>query len=131
MSDPIQYQCDVLIVGSGAAGLSLALKLSQQMKIMVLSKSKLSEGSTKYAQGGVAAVFDENDSIDSHIEDTMIAGGGLCDEHTVRFTAENAKDCMEWLISEGVPFDQEEDESDGSLFDNAKKVDPDQSLKFG
>lgn len=109
MSDPNQYQCDVLIVGSGAAGLSLALKLSQRMKIMVLSKSKLSEGSTKYAQGGVAAVFDENDSIDSHIQDTMIAGGGLCDEDTVRFTAENAKRCMEWLIAEGVPFDQEED----------------------
>lgn len=116
MSDPIQYQCDVLIVGSGAAGLSLALKLSQQMKIMVLSKSKLSEGSTKYAQGGVAAVFDENDSIDSHIEDTMIAGGGLCDEDTVRFTAENAKDCMEWLISEGVPFDQEEDEDGNTRY---------------
>lgn len=114
MSDAIQHHCDVLVIGSGAAGLSLALKLGENMQIIVLTKSKLSEGSTKYAQGGVAAVFDENDSIDSHIEDTMIAGSGLCDQATVRFTAENAKECMEWLISEGVPFDQEEDE-DGKM----------------
>jgi len=105
-----QHHCDILIIGSGAAGLSLALKLGEDQKIIVVSKSKLSEGSTKYAQGGVAAVFDENDSIESHIKDTMIAGGGLCDPDTVRFTAENARECMEWLIAEGVPFDQEEDE---------------------
>lgn len=116
MPEAIQYQCDVLIVGSGAAGLSLALKLGENMNIAVLSKSKFSEGSTKYAQGGVAAVFDENDSIDSHIQDTMIAGGGLCDEKTVRFTAENARECMEWLIAAGVPFDQEEDEEGNIRF---------------
>lgn len=116
MSKAIQYQCDVLIIGSGAAGLSLALKLGENMNIAVLSKSKFSEGSTKYAQGGVAAVFDENDSIDSHIQDTVIAGGGLCDEKTVRFCAENARECMEWLIAEGVPFDQEEDEEGNTRF---------------
>lgn len=112
----MQYQCDVLVIGSGAAGLSLALKLGEDMQIMILSKSKLSEGSTKYAQGGVAAVFDENDSIESHIKDTVVAGGGLCDQDTVRYTAENARECMEWLISEGVPFDQEEDEEGNTRY---------------
>lgn len=105
------YQCDVLIIGSGAAGLSLALNLSEKCNVIVLSKSNLNEGSTKYAQGGVAAVFDESDSIESHVKDTLVAGAGLCDEEAVTFTAENAKRCMEWLISTGVPFDQEEDES--------------------
>ncbi|MCC2604757.1 L-aspartate oxidase [Planctobacterium marinum] len=116
MSETSQYSCDVLIVGSGAAGLSLALKLSADLNIIIVSKSKLSEGSTKYAQGGVAAVFDENDSIESHIQDTMIAGGGLCDENTVRYTAEHARECMEWLINTGVPFDQEEDSQGNTRF---------------
>lgn len=111
-----EYQCDVLILGSGAAGLSLALNLGSQCRVIVLSKSHLSEGSTNYAQGGVAAVFDENDSVDSHIQDTMIAGAGLCDEKTVEFTAQNAKRCMEWLISTGVPFDQTQDSQGNTRF---------------
>ncbi len=64
------YQCDVLIIGSGAAGLTLALQLADHANVIVLSKGPLTEGSTYYAQGGIAAVFDENDSIESHIEDT-------------------------------------------------------------
>ncbi len=72
-----QHNCDVLIIGSGAAGLTLALKLAQHADVVVLSKGPVSEGSTYYAQGGVAAVFDENDSIDSHVADTLIAGAGL------------------------------------------------------
>lgn len=111
-----EYECDVLILGSGAAGLSLALNLGSDCRVIVLSKSHLSEGSTKYAQGGVAAVFDENDSVDSHIHDTMVAGAGLCDEKAVSFTAMNAKRCMEWLISTGVPFDQTEDEAGNTKF---------------
>ena len=71
-------------------------------------KSRVNEGSTYYAQGGVAAVFDENDNIESHVADTLIAGAGLCDEDAVRYTAENAKECMEWLIGQGVNFDKEE-----------------------
>ncbi|WP_448247154.1 L-aspartate oxidase [Thalassotalea agariperforans] len=102
-----QHNCDVLIIGSGAAGLTLALKLAQHADVVVLSKGPVSEGSTYYAQGGVAAVFDENDSIDSHVADTLIAGAGLCEEDSVRFTAENAKACLEWLIDQGVNFDQE------------------------
>lgn len=103
-----QHNCDVLIIGSGAAGLSLALHLSKNADVVVLSKSRVNAGSTYYAQGGVAAVFDENDNIDSHVADTLVAGAGLCDEDVVRFTAENAKECMEWLIGQGVNFDKEE-----------------------
>ena len=99
--------CDVLIVGAGAAGLSLALKIAANTKVRVLSKGKLSEGSTYYAQGGVAAVFSDDDSIDSHVQDTLIAGAGLCDEDAVRFTVDNAKESMQWLIDTGVEFDTE------------------------
>jgi len=102
-----QHNCDVLIIGSGAAGLTLALHLSKNADVVVLSKSLVNAGSTYYAQGGVAAVFDENDSIDSHVADTLVAGAGLCDEAIVRYTAENAKTCMEWLINQGVNFDKE------------------------
>ncbi|TEW53146.1 L-aspartate oxidase [Psychromonas sp. RZ22] len=105
-----QYTCDVLIVGAGAAGLSLALKIAVNTKVIVLSKGKLSEGSTYYAQGGVAAVFSDDDSIESHFEDTLVAGAGLCDEDAVRFTVSNAKKSMQWLIETGVDFDTEENE---------------------
>jgi L-aspartate oxidase len=97
--------CDVLIVGSGAAGLSLALRLAQDSNVIVLSKGPISEGSTFYAQGGIAAVFDETDSIDSHIDDTLIAGAGICDRDAVEFVASNAKHCVQWLIDQGVMFD--------------------------
>ena len=102
-----QNNCDVLIIGSGAAGLTLALHLAKNADVVILSKGPLNEGSTFYAQGGIAAVFDENDSVAAHIEDTLIAGAGLCDEDTVRFTTENAKSCLEWLINQGVEFDKE------------------------
>ncbi|TYK65081.1 L-aspartate oxidase [Colwellia echini] len=103
-----QNNCDVLIVGSGAAGLTLALHLAKNADVVILSKGPLNEGSTFYAQGGIAAVFDENDSISAHIEDTLIAGAGLCDEEAVKFTTENAKSCLEWLINQGVEFDKEQ-----------------------
>lgn len=101
------YQCDVLIVGSGAAGLSLALRLAQHYQVTVLSKGPVNEGSTFYAQGGIAAVFDETDSIESHIEDTLIAGAGLCEREAVSFIASNARHCVQWLIDHGVAFDKE------------------------
>lgn len=112
MKQNVEYTCDVLVIGSGAAGLTLALRLADHAKVMVLSKGPLSEGATYYAQGGIAAVFDEKDSIESHVSDTLTAGAGLCDRDAVEFTARNAKHCIEWLIQQGVPFDQEESASE-------------------
>ncbi|MGF1732088.1 L-aspartate oxidase [Photobacterium kasasachensis] len=112
MNENREHQCDVLVIGSGAAGLSLALRLAPLGKVMVLSKGPRSEGATYYAQGGIAAVFDESDSVESHVEDTQVAGAHLCDEEVVRFIAENAKHCVQWLIDGGVPFDREESDSD-------------------
>ncbi|MGR5149139.1 L-aspartate oxidase [Photobacterium alginatilyticum] len=112
MNENREHQCDVLVIGSGAAGLSLALRLAPLGKVMVLSKGPRSEGATYYAQGGIAAVFDESDSVESHVQDTQVAGAHLCDEEVVRFIAENAKHCVQWLIDGGVPFDREESDSD-------------------
>ncbi|HHC4787453.1 TPA: L-aspartate oxidase [Escherichia albertii] len=100
-----EHSCDVLIIGSGATGLSLALRLADKHQVIVLSKGLVTEGSTFYAQGGIAAVFDETDSIDSHVEDTLIAGSGICDRHAVEFVASNARSCVQWLIDQGVLFD--------------------------
>ncbi|WP_409420890.1 L-aspartate oxidase [Pseudaeromonas sp. ZJS20] len=111
MKQHVEHSCDVLIIGSGAAGLSLALRLADHARVMVLSKGPLSEGATYYAQGGIAAVFDETDSVESHVNDTLTAGAGLCDRPMVEFTTRNAKDCIQWLINQGVPFDQEETSS--------------------
>ncbi len=102
-----QYQYDVLIIGGGAAGLTAALRLANRTKIALLAKVSLTEGATLYAQGGVSAVMDKNDSLESHISDTMRTGAGLCDEQAVRFTIEHAKQSIEWLIQEGVSFTKE------------------------
>lgn len=102
MSQP--YRHDVLIVGSGAAGLSAALKLPAHLNIAVLSKGRLNNGSTYYAQGGVAAVLDETDSIEAHVSDTLDAGGGLCREDAVHFTVANSREAINWLLELGVPF---------------------------
>ncbi|CAH9050688.1 L-aspartate oxidase [Pseudoalteromonas holothuriae] len=104
------HHTDVVVIGSGAAGLSLALSLANHCHVTVISKGALKEGSTLYAQGGIAAVFDKkNDSIESHVEDTLAAGAGLCDRDAVHYTASNAKNCLKWLIEQGVPFDMEFD----------------------
>ncbi|MDN8543399.1 L-aspartate oxidase [Erwinia sp. BC051422] len=105
------YSCDVLIIGSGAAGLSLALRLADQQRVTVLSKGPINEGSTLYAQGGIAAVFDETDSVASHVEDTLIAGDGLCDREAVSFIASNARHCVQWLIDNGMMFDKADTDS--------------------
>ncbi|MDQ5909641.1 MAG: L-aspartate oxidase [Pseudomonadota bacterium] len=98
---------DVLIIGSGAAGLSLALRLADAARIVVLAKGPLHEGSTYYAQGGVSAVLDAGDSIESHIQDTLIAGAGLCHTDAVRCTVEHGREVIEWLSEQGVPFTRE------------------------
>lgn len=99
-----QYQHDVLVIGSGASGLSLALQLADHAKVAVLSKDELTEGATFYAQGGVSAVLDSCDSIDSHVQDTLNAGAGLCKPEIVRFVVEHGRESIQWLIDLGVSF---------------------------
>jgi len=99
-----QHDFDVLIIGSGASGLSLALRLSDHANIGVISKGPLKEGSTYYAQGGIAAVLDPDDTLESHIEDTLVAGAGLCDKKVVEFVASKGRESIEWLLDLGVPF---------------------------
>lgn len=103
---------DVLVIGSGAAGLTLALRLAAaNVSVTVVSKGKLTDGSTFYAQGGISAVLDEKDSIESHVADTLAAGAGLCNEAVVRYTVERGPACIDWLVKMGVPFTRNEDES--------------------
>ena len=96
---------DVIIIGSGAAGLTLALQLPDSLRIAIFSKNELQAGSTYNAQGGVAAVLDhQRDSTEQHLQDTIKAGAGLCNESAVRHIVENGKNSIEWLIQQGVPF---------------------------
>ena len=104
-----ELSCDVLVIGSGAAGLSVALRLAERHNVIVLSKGPVSEGSTFYAQGGIAAVFDETDSVESHVEDTLIAGAGIVERQAAEFVASNARQCVQWLIDQGVAFDMQVD----------------------
>ncbi|OUR81977.1 L-aspartate oxidase [Cycloclasticus sp. 46_120_T64] len=98
------FTFDVIIIGSGAAGLGLALSLPSRLQIAIISKSNMSEGSTFYAQGGISAVLDEFDSIEAHKKDTIKAGAGLCHEDTVELVVANGKASIDWLISNNVQF---------------------------
>jgi L-aspartate oxidase len=98
------FSYDVLIIGSGAAGLTTALRLDKSLSVAVLSKAEMSSGSTPWAQGGIAAVLDQQDDIESHIQDTLIAGAGLCHEAAVRQTVSNGKESIKWLKQQGVDF---------------------------
>ncbi|MGK6318756.1 L-aspartate oxidase [Sphingomonas sp. DT-204] len=102
MPDP--HSADVLIVGSGAAGLTAALNLAEHFKVTVLAKGGLDEGSTAWAQGGIAAVLEPGDTFESHIEDTMIAGAGLNDRAVVELVVEGAPGAIAKLVELGVPF---------------------------
>lgn len=95
---------DVVIVGSGLAGLSVALHLAQNRKVAIISKRELKDGASNWAQGGIAAVLDSQDSHDQHIADTLIAGAGLCDETATRYIIEHGRAAIDWLIAQGVPF---------------------------
>src|SRR5687767_2841428 len=101
---------DVIVIGSGAAGLSAALTLAPHLRVAVLAKGGLSSGSTAWAQGGIAAVLEPGDTFESHIEDTIVAGAGLNRRETVEFVVENAPKAIERLAGLGVPFDQGERE---------------------
>ena len=95
---------DVAIVGSGLAGLSVALHLARTRKVAIISKRALQDGASNWAQGGIAAVLDSGDSHDQHIADTLVAGGGLCDEAATRYIVEHGREAIDWLIDQGVPF---------------------------
>lgn len=99
---------DVLIVGSGLAGLSAALLLSSEKRVAVITKRAVNEGSSGWAQGGIAAVWNKDDSFDAHVDDTLIAGAGLCDLAATRFVVENAPKAISWLQTMGVPFSEED-----------------------
>ena len=107
---------DALIIGSGAAGLTLAIHLAKQnLSVAVLSKGRVNDGSTWWAQGGIAAVLDDSDSVSSHVADTLEAGAGLCHPESVRFTVENSADAIQWLIDLGVGFTREDTGEDYHL----------------
>lgn len=102
------HRFDVLIIGSGAAGLSLALRLPSTCRVAVVAKGRLREGNTYYAQGGISAVLDAGDTVDSHVADTLDAGAGLCDEEVVRLVVERGPENIRWLLQEGVSFTRNE-----------------------
>ncbi|MGY4878343.1 L-aspartate oxidase [Vreelandella aquamarina] len=97
-------QTDVLIIGGGVAGLTLALTLATRYKVTLIRPAQDDQGASRWAQGGIAAVLSPNDHLDAHVQDTLVAGDGLCDERAVRFTVENGPAAIQWLIDSGVPF---------------------------
>jgi len=101
---PQSFEFDVLVIGSGAAGLTVALNLPPHLQVCVLSKAAISSGATLWAQGGIAAVLDGEDSVENHIQDTLDAGAGLCHKDAVRFTVEHSRASVDWLVDSGVDF---------------------------
>ena len=114
MTAASETETDVLIVGSGLAGLSLALRLADVTRVTILAKSELTQGSSLYAQGGVAAVLNDGDSFEAHIQDTLQAGAGLCHRDTVEFCVQHGPEAIRWLIAQGVEFTRETG-ADGKL----------------
>ncbi len=102
------WRHDVLVIGSGAAGLAAALSLPSTLRVAVLTKGDLERGSTYWAQGGMAAVLHDRDSVASHVKDTLRAGGGLCHRDIVEYTVANSRACVDWLVAQGVHFDRRE-----------------------
>ena len=104
-----QHQYDVLILGSGAAGQSIALLLADRLRVALITKRALADSASTLAQGGIAAVLDTDDSIEAHIRDTFDAGAGLCNPDATRYTVEHSREAIDRLIRRGVPFTRGED----------------------
>src|SRR5512138_3327545 len=102
-------QVDFLVLGAGAAGLSFALEAAEHGSVLVLTKRNRSEGSTQYAQGGVASVLGPDDDFALHVEDTLVAGAGLCKREAVEVTVREGPERIRWLLSLGVELDREAD----------------------
>jgi L-aspartate oxidase len=101
-------QCDVLIIGSGLAGLTSALKLADHKKVLIVSKREIEDSSSQWAQGGIAAVMSDEDSVESHVKDTEFVGGGLCNHKVATFVASRSQDAIAWLNDLHVPFSRDE-----------------------
>ena len=102
----MKHYCDFLVIGSGIAGLSYALKVAPYGKVIIITKSSIDETSTHYAQGGIAAVMYNPDTYEKHIKDTIIAGAGLNNEKIVRITIEESTERIKELINLGTNFDK-------------------------
>lgn len=111
----MQIESDFLVLGSGIAGLSAALKLSELGKVHIVTKKEAAESSTNYAQGGIAAVMDQLDSFENHVQDTLKAGAGLCDEEVVRGVVREGPERIKELIELGVKFSQTQEKLDLGL----------------
>ena len=99
---------DVVIIGSGLAGQSLALRLADHRRVAIVTKRSLTDSASAWAQGGIAAVLDPTDSVESHIDDTFDAGAGLNSLAATQHVVENSRRAIEWLIDRGVPFTRDD-----------------------
>ena len=99
---------DLIIIGEGLAALSLILHLPENLKVGVISRNKHSESSSFYAQGGISAVYSAEDNLEKHVQDTLIAGDGLCDEKVVKQIVAQGPSALQWLIDSGIPFTEED-----------------------
>lgn len=104
MATAATSECDLIVIGAGLAGLTVALQVADHRKVTVLAKRQLTEAATAWAQGGIVGVIDAKDSYDSHVSDTLDAGAGLVVESTARYIAENSVDAIQWLVDKQVPF---------------------------
>ncbi len=107
------HSYDVIVIGAGAAGLGVALRLAGHCNVAVMSKAPLPESNTFYAQGGISAVLSQGDSFESHIEDTTRAGAGLCHPEVVREVVTQGPECIRWLVEQGVEFTRDSDGGNG------------------